>query len=114
VIVFNENGKETSTVQTNPQGKLITKVDVTYDENGNVTRRDYKDFYSKSVFYTYNDKNLVTSQELLDENGILLRKNLYEYDDEGNVIAEQTYEMDTSRGGRDKHYGTRYEYVFYS
>ena len=51
--------------------------------------------------------------ELFDGNGILLRKNLYEYDDEGNVIAEQTYEMDTTRGGRDKHFGTRYEYELY-
>jgi YD repeat-containing protein len=113
IIKFDDNSKEKSTVQTNPQGKLITRIDVTYDDNGNVIRRDYKDFYSKSVHYTYNEKNQVVSQELLDENGMLMRKNLFEYDDDGNVIAEQTYEMDTSRGGRDKHYGTRYEYEYY-
>jgi hypothetical protein len=44
---------------------------------------------------------------------MLLRKNMYEYDEEGNVSAEQTYEMDTSRGGRDRHFGSRYEYDYY-
>jgi len=113
VIKFNDKGKEISVRQTNPQGKLISSVLNTYDENGNIIEKINKDFYSKKVRYEYNDKNLLTSQEIYDENGLLLRKNMYEYDDDGNLAAEQTYEMDTTRGGRDKHFGTRYEYEFY-
>ena len=113
IIIFNDKGKELSSVQTNPQGKLITSVKNTYDDRGNIIEKVYKDFYSKKVKFEYNDKDLLIVQELFDEQGLLLRKNMYEYDDDKNVIAEQTYEMDTTRGGRDKHFGTRYEYEFF-
>ncbi len=113
VIKFNDKGKEVSVIQTNPQGKVISSVLNAYDENGNIIEKINKDFYSKKVRYEYNDKNQLTSQEIYDENGLLLRKNMYEYDDDGNLAAEQTYEMDTTRGGRDKHFGTRYEYDFF-
>ena len=113
LLKFNNEGKEISSVQISPQGKLISSVINTFDERGNVIQRLFKDFYSKTINYTYNEKDLLTIQELYDDNGLLLRKNMYEYDDDGNVIAEQTYEMDTSRGGRDKHFGTRYEYQFW-
>lgn len=113
IIIFNDKGKELSSVQTNPQGKLITSVKNTFDDRGNIIEKIYKDFYSKKVKFEYNDKDLLIVQELFDEQGLLLRKNMYEYDEDKNVIAEQTYEMDTTRGGRDKHFGTRYEYEFF-
>ena len=113
IITFNDKGKELSTVQTNLQGKLLTSVKNTYNDRGYIIEKIYKDFYSKKVTFEYNDKDLLIVQELYDEHGLLLRKNLYEYDDDKNVIAEQTYEMDTTRGGRDKHFGTRYEYELF-
>ena len=113
VIKFNDKGKEISSLQTNPQGKVISSVLNTYDETGNIIEKINKDFYSKKVLYAYNDNNLLISQEIFDDSGLLLRKNMYEYDDDGNVTTEQTYEMDTTRGGRDKHFGTRYEYLFF-
>ena len=73
-------------------------------------RRNYKDFFSKTVHYTYDEQNRLTVQEMFDASGLLLKKNLYTYDDDGNLAAEQTYEIDTARGGRDKHFGARYEY----
>ena len=114
VIRFNEAGKELSSVQTTPDGKLISGVYSVYDDKGNLVERQYKDFYSKTVRYQYDEKNQLVMQELFDGNGLLLRKNMYAYDDDGNMSLEQTYEMDTSRGGRDKHFETRYEYEFYS
>jgi hypothetical protein len=114
VSKFNDAGKEQSSVQTTPDGKLISSVVTFFDERGNILERQYKDFYSKTVRYQYDDQNLCTMQELFDGNGILLRKNMYEYDEAGNLVREQTYEMDTSRGGRDKHFETRYEYQYFS
>jgi len=113
VAKFNEAGKEVSSVQTTPEGKLISGVTTTFDGHGNVLERQFKDFYAKTVRYQYDDQNRCTMQELFDGNGMLLRKNLYEYDTEGNLTSEQTYEMDTSRGGRDKHFETRYEYQYF-
>jgi YD repeat-containing protein len=114
LVKFNEAGKEVSSVQRTPEGKLISSVESTYDEKGNVVERRYKDFYSKTLRYAYDEKDRLITQELYDGSGMLLRKNIYEYDEEGNVTAEQTFEIDTSRGGRDKHFGTRYEYEFFS
>lgn len=113
IFKFDEAGKEISSIQTTADGKLISAVTTTYDDNGNEIEKQFKDFYSKTVRYSYDDNNRCLTNELFDVNGVLIRKNLYEYDEEGNVIAEQTYEMDTSRGGRDKHFGIRYEYEFY-
>ena len=114
VVKFNAAGKEISSVQTTPEGKLISGIITVYDEKGNVTERQYKDFYSKTIRYQYDDHNRCTMQELFDGNGTLLRKNMYDFDDNGNLSMEQTYEMDTTRGGRDKHFAARYEYEFYS
>jgi hypothetical protein len=113
LLKFNDEGKETSSEQTTAEGKLISGVNNVYDEKGNVIERHYKDFYSKTIRYVYDEKNQCTMQELFDGNGTLVRKYLFEYDEEGNVVDEHTYEMDTSRGGRDKHFETRYEYEYW-
>lgn len=108
---FDEKGNELSSVQTNPQGKLISSLTNVYDENGNVIEKIYKDFYSKRVKNEYDEKNRLVKQEIYDTTGMLVKRNAFVYDDEGNVLEEQNYEMDSSRGGRDRHYGTRYEYI---
>jgi len=113
IIRFDDSGKELSSLQTSAEGRLITSVENVFDEKGNVIEKHYKDFYSKTLRYAYDDKNRTISNELLDANGTLLRKSLYEYDDDDNIISEQFYEMDTTRGGRDTHKGSRYEYLFY-
>ncbi len=112
-ISFDEKGKELSSYQSTPEGKLITGVETTYDDRGNVIERLYKDFYAKSVRYEYDENNRMITQELYDGSGLLLRKNIYEYDESGNLLTEQTFEMDNSRGNKEKHFGTRYEYEFY-
>ena len=113
VLTFDEKGKELSSTKTTPEGKLISSITMVYDEHGNLSEKQIKDYYSKTVRYKYDENNRCISNELVDGNGALIRKNLFEFDEEGNVIAEQTYEMDTTRGGRDKHFGTRYVYEFY-
>jgi YD repeat-containing protein len=113
VLKFDETGKELSSEQTTPDGKLISGATTVYDEKGNATERHYKDFYSKTVRYQYDENNRCIMQELFDGNGLLMRKNIYGFDQDGNLVAEQTYEMDTTRGGRDKHFETRLEYEFW-
>ena len=108
---FDEKGNEVSTIQTNPQGKLISAVTNVFDEHGNIIEKIYKDFYSKKVKNEYDDLNRLIKQEIYDNSGMLVKRNAYVYDEEGNVLEEQNYEVDSSRGGRDRHYGTRYEYV---
>ncbi len=110
VTRFDKQGRELQSVQHNAQGKKISSVACAYDERGNVLERSYQDFYSKTIRYAYDDQDRMVMQELFDGTGLLLRKNLYEYDEQGRLLTEQVFEIDASRGGRDKHYGHRYEY----
>ncbi|MCX6290278.1 MAG: hypothetical protein NT126_00765 [Bacteroidetes bacterium] len=113
LYTVDDAGRELSAVQTTAEGKLISSVITTYDEKGNPLERQFKDFYSKTVKYTYDENNHVLTNELFDTNGMLIKKNMYEYDADGNLSAEQVYEMDSTRGGRDKHFGSRYEFEFF-
>lgn len=108
---FDEKGNELSSVQTNPEGKLISAMKNVYDDRGNVIEKIYKDFYSKNVKNEYDEQNRLLKQEIFDVNGMLVKRNAFVYDEEGNILEEQNYEMDSSRGGRDRHFGTRYEYL---
>lgn len=111
-ITFNEKGKEEKLIQFNADGKVISRTNNIYDEHGNVIRREINEFYARTISFAYDEKNRLISQETYDGNGLLLRKNIFSYDDDGNLLTEQTFEIDVSRGGRDKHFGTRYEYTF--
>jgi len=114
ITKFDASGREVSNVQSNTQGKLISSVITVYDDRGNALERVYKDFYSKTVRYEYDANDKMITQELFDNTGLLLRKNIYEYDPDGQLIAEQVFEIDASRGGRDKHYGMRFEYDYHA
>ena len=98
-------------IETDAKGQLTSKTMNTFDDSGNIVEKIYKDFYSKKVKNEYDDLNRLIKQEIYDNTGMLVKRNAYVYDDEGNVLEEQNYEMDSSRGGRDRHYGTRYEYL---
>jgi uncharacterized protein YuzE len=114
LVKKDEAGREVSSVQTTAEGKLISSMLATYDVNGNVIQKQYKDFYSKTVCYAYDESNRMISQELFDATGLLLRKNVYEYDEFDNLLTEKVFEIDASRAGRDKHYQSRYEYEYFS
>ncbi|MFM9052643.1 MAG: hypothetical protein ACKOKF_10085 [Bacteroidota bacterium] len=110
---YDEKGNETLSEQRKADGSLISGVYTTYDESGKVLERRHKDFFSKIVRYAYDENGRMIAQEMLDASGLLLRKNVYEYDENGRISKEQVFEIDASRGGRDKHYGTRYEYDYF-
>ena len=104
--------KETDVIEKTGQGKLVSATHSVYDANGNLIERHFKDYYSKVLKYTYDEQNRCISEELFDDHGTLLRRQIFEYDSEGRLVAEQNYEMDMTRGGRDKHQVLRYEYEY--
>lgn len=111
ITIFDDKGRELTNVEKNVQGKPISSLQNIYDERGNVIEKIYKDFYNKRVKNQYDELDRLIVQEIFDTTGMVVKRNSFEYDDEGNVISEHTFEMDSNRGGRDKHFGTRYEYI---
>ena len=111
ITIFDDKGRELTNVEKNVQGKPISSLQNIYDERGNVIEKIYKDFYNKRVKNQYDELDRLIVQEIFDTTGMVVKRNSFEYGDEGNVISEHTFEMDSNRGGRDKHFGTRYEYI---
>src|SRR5204862_216347 len=114
-FVFNANSKLLEHILLYAVEDVTERRLLNRDEKGRLTEETkyYGDDSGEKTAYVYDENDRCIMQELFDSNGVLLRKNMYEFDEEGNVIHETTYEMDTSRGGRDKHFETRYEYMFY-
>ncbi len=110
---YNENGMEDESFDYNSKGDITSKTYSQYDENGNLTERIYKDFHSKSVLMEYDENNRCIAESLYDENNNLVRRTTYEYDDEGNLVADTFFNSDVSRGGRDEYTGNRYEHEFF-
>lgn len=110
---INADKKETDSVEKTGQGKLISATHTTYDAHGNVLERRIKDYFSKRHVFAYDEQNRCIEEALYDEHGTLLRRQQFDYDSDGRLLAEQSYEMDVTRGGRDKHLAVRYEYGYY-
>ena len=108
---FDDKGRELTNIEKNVQGKLISSLQNIFDERGNVAEKIFKDFYNKRVKNQYDELDRLIVQEIFDTTGMVVKRNSFEYDEEGNVTNEHSFEMDSSRGGRDKHFGTRYEYI---
>jgi hypothetical protein len=111
---FDGQQRETDTEERTGQGKRISAIHSAYDDRGNLVERRFIDFYSKTLRYGYDEHNHCISEELSDDQGRLLRKRLFDYDEDGRLAAEKSYEMDLSRGGRDRHQELRYEYAFHA
>jgi YD repeat-containing protein len=110
---FSDKGQELSSEHKKPDGSLMAAIYSVYDEKGRLVEKRHKDFYSKILRYVYDEDDRMLTQELYDGSGLLLRKNVYEYDESGRLLNEQVFEIDASRGGRDKHFGNRYEYELF-
>ena len=113
VTQLNANKKETQTVEKTGQGKLMSAIQSTYDEKGNLTERIIRDAFSKRHVFTYDDQDRCVEEALYGEGGILMRRNQFEFDENGRLLSEQNYVIDVTRGGRDKHLAIRYDYDYF-
>ena len=110
---YNEKNDIISSVQKNAGGKLTESISIAYDERGNVTERNIRDFHPRKIKLIYDHKDHCIEEEVYDQHGNLSAKNIYEYDEQGNVISELNYNMDINRMSRENNSGHRYEYEFY-
>jgi len=100
-------------VERNAAGKLIESTTYAYDERGNIIERNIRDFHPRKMKFVYDDKNHCIEEEVYDQHGNLSAKNIYEYDEQGNMISELNYNMDINRMNRENNSGHRYEHEFY-
>lgn len=111
---YTVDGHEARMRHWNTGNKLISETVQEYSETGLLLRRLSKGFYTRLTSYTYDEKGNLTEEALSDENGFVISRNRYEYDDDNRLIAETVYETDLTRGGRDTHLSHRYDYEYFS
>ncbi|MEP7264122.1 MAG: RHS repeat domain-containing protein [Bacteroidota bacterium] len=110
VIEQDANGNDISIIQYNPKNEITQRVMNTYDENNRVIKRLASGMYARIYTFEYDDAGLLATESATDENGTLISRSSYHYDEEGRMIHETSYEMDLTHSGRDMAMTYRYEY----
>lgn len=117
VYEVNEKGQVITAEVFNSKGGVISRNKAVYDDKGNVVEKEIEDYTAqivkKNLKYTYDNNNNCTLEEMYASNGTLLRKITTTFDEGGNPLEEINFESDTSYGGRDECFGSKYVYEFY-
>jgi YD repeat-containing protein len=113
-ITYDENGDVIRITEWNEQGKITSDVLSVYDERRNVTERKIKDFQSRTLKFGYDEHDNCIVEEVYDENGNLIRKHSYEFDDQKQITSETSLFLDPMRGGNFNNSSSRYEYEYWT
>ncbi|MGI8892171.1 MAG: hypothetical protein ACR2GN_01790 [Bacteroidia bacterium] len=112
---YDEQGRELRSTTYNEKGQKISEVEIVYDEKGNHIETISKDYInradSRRITFSYDDKNCI-EERVMTLNDELLRQVNYCYDDNGNLIEEESLQPDYSKGGKQA-YKKKYEYEYY-
>ncbi|MBA3284365.1 MAG: hypothetical protein H0U27_04815 [Nitrosopumilus sp.] len=112
---YDEQGRELRSTAYNEKGQKISEVEIVYDEKGNHIETISKDYInradSRRITFSYDDKNCI-EERVMTLNDELLRQVNYCYDDNGNLIEEESLQPDYSKGGKQA-YKKKYEYEYY-
>lgn len=109
---YDDDGRETEVRQLNNENKSTSVTTSEYNDNKQLVRKTSRGFYIRITSFLYDEKGNVTEESLSDENGFVISRNRYEFNDDNMLESETVYETDLTRGGRDTHTGYRYEYEF--
>ncbi|HEX5001082.1 MAG TPA: hypothetical protein VFW78_01190 [Bacteroidia bacterium] len=110
---YNDKGELVRVTEKNAEGVVISDVITAYDAKGNVIERKVRDFHSRTLQFHYDDNNNCIEEVMLDENGNLIMKNTFEFDDENKLISESGYYMDMNRSQEGANTMARYEYEWH-
>jgi YD repeat-containing protein len=113
-FAYNDRGDVTRVTEKNAEGVITSDIMSVYDDRGNVTERRIRDFHSRILKFTYDDRNNCIEEDMLDENGNLIMKNTFEFDAQNNLLAESGYYMDMNRSQERANTVSRFEYEFYT
>ncbi len=112
-IVYNSNNDITGITERNGAGKIISDINISYDEKGNVLERAIKDYHSRKVCFEYDENDNCITESVYDDHGNLSMKATFEYDENNQLKSETGYFLDGSRSGMNGNSTSRYEYVYW-
>lgn len=117
-VVFEpkSDGKLPDTKVYNDQGKLVEVLVYRYDEQGRLVQElvetTNKGYRKMDTRYSYDDGNRITSEETLDQNGLVRKRISRQYDEDGTLVNEHVHEENPEIGS---YYDlvTEFEYTHY-
>ena len=86
---INTAGYEVEIIQRDNDGNVLIHDKYQYDDHGNRTETTDKDGNTTKVEYEYKD-NLITSYKVINSDGEVTSKTVFEYDEYGNKLKEKT------------------------
>lgn len=111
--VQDDKDNDVSIVQYNNKNEITQRVSSTYDESGKKLKRIARGFFTRISDYEYDDHGNLLNETTTDENGVIINRNSFEFDENHKIVFETYYEIDLTHSGRDTNNANRYEYVFY-
>ena len=108
-----EKGNDVSIVQYNAKNLVKQRVISTFNEEGKLIKRISSGNYTRIVQFEYDESGNIIDEITTDDNGIIISRNSFEYDEKSHLVYETFYEMDLTHNGRDTNMAARYEYDFY-
>ncbi len=86
----------------NTEGKVVEAIVYKYDDQGRLLQEmiesSAKGFKRLDTRYAYDEKGYLVKEETLDRNGLLRKRILREYDDDGILLSEQIHEENPEYG----------------
>ena len=108
-----ENGNDVSIVQYNSKNEITQRVNTTYNESGKQIKRIARGFFTRIAEFEYDEKGNVLDEITKDENGTIISRNSFEYNENNLLVFETYFEIDLTHSGRDVNIANRFEYEFH-
>ena len=100
--------------------KMVTKegtktyINYLFDnESGKQIKRIARGFFTRIAEFEYDEKGNVMDEITKDENGTIISRNSFEYNENNLLVFETYFEIDLTHSGRDVNIANRFEYEFH-
>jgi len=98
---YNEHNNKVRAKRFNPDGILEEYYEYNYDSDGNLSSEDWYSADGNEVYRIENEyeNNRKAESKTFDENGNLVYRYIFKYDDRGNIVEEVKYDKDDKQAG---------------
>jgi YD repeat-containing protein len=108
---YDPKGRLIRETEKDDQGTIISDISTAYNEKDYVTERKISGFQSRTLLFEYDDHDNCTEEAVLDENGNLVMKTTFEFNEHSFPISESRMFSDHSRQTASN--SSRYQYEYY-
>lgn len=114
IFEYDEKGLLTKETELNSDDELISEIFSQYDERENIVQRDIRDFNSRKLVFEFDDNDNCIKEEIYDENGKMIMKTVFEFNQYNLPIIETSVATGIAFGVTDGNKESRFDYEYYN